>query len=72
MGWGDVDLPKCVKKSEMPNLYTCVLRSTQRKCKCLRFLCLLRGCVVLEVDLVLLGLHCFLRLSSAGLRCFGS
>ena len=31
------------------------------------FLCLLRRCIALEFGFVSLGLHCFLRLSSAGL-----
>ena len=34
---------------------------------CVGLLCLLRGCIALEFGLVSLGLHCVLRLSSAGL-----
>ena len=34
---------------------------------CVGFLCLLRACIVLKFGLVSSGLHCFLRLSSAGL-----
>ena len=34
---------------------------------CVGLLCLLRGCIALGFGSVVYGLHCFLRLSSAGL-----
>ena len=54
------------------SLYTCVMCAltclTQLRVQlCVGLLCLPRGFIALEFELVSLGLHCFLRLSSAGL-----
>ena len=55
----------------------CTRPELHRPSRLVGSLCLLRGCVALEYGLVLLGLHCFLRLAHAlysrgmpGLCCF--